>query len=250
MAMVAAGAAAYAQISAGSMMLGGTIGFGTGSSKTETTGSSIPALNVSVDGPSSSSFNISPTFGYFIQDNLAVGASLNFGTGTTTTKASYDPAGPGLSVPPVAGETPVDREDKTSAFGISLFANKYNEISDKWMWFYGANLGFSMSSGTITDVKETGNGTGVYAPYERDKPSATNIGLGANLGVIHFLNDNWGLQAGLTNLVGINYNMTSAETATAGGGTTESTTNDFNITLGTGNFGLGAVNVGVFYFLR
>jgi outer membrane protein len=224
MALLAAGTASYAQISAGTMMLGGTIGFGTGSSKTETTGSTIPALNVSVDGPSSSSFNISPTFGYFISDNMAVGAALNFGTSTTTTKASYDPNSPGgLSIPPAVGETPVDQEDKTTGFGISLFANKYNEMSEKWMWFYGANLGFGMNSGTITDVKETAPGSGVYAPYERDKPSTTNIGLGANLGVLCFLNENWGLQAGLTNLVGINYSSSSSESPAGGGGTTETT---------------------------
>jgi hypothetical protein len=239
--------------SAGTMMLGGTIGFGTGSSKTETSGSPVATANGTVDGPKTSNFNLNPTFGFFIQDNLAVGASLNIGTTGNTTKRIYSPTAGGdvadNGQPLVGDQTRYENKTKTTGFGLTLFANKYNEISDKWYWYYGAGLGFGMNSGTTTAIEETAPGSGVFAPKEKDAPKTTNINLGLNMGVTYFLTENWGMQAGLNNLVGLNFTTAKAETV-AGPVTTTNTNSNLNLTLGTGNFGVGAVNVGVFYFLR
>lgn len=251
LAMVAVGSAAFAQISAGTMMLGGTIGINTAGSSTETSGA--PAGNGTVDGPSTFGLNFSPTFGYFLNDNLAIGGSINFGSNTITTKSSYDKTTGAVTTPPPANpganDVAFDQKNATSGFGINLFANMYNDINGKWMWYYGAGLGFGLSSGTNTVVKETAPGSGAYTTAEQDLPSTTTISLGANLGIIHFLNDNWALQAGLTNLVGLTYAMGSSET-TVGPATVKTSTSNMNLTLGTGSFGLGGVGVGVFYFLR
>ncbi|MFN4973534.1 MAG: outer membrane beta-barrel protein [Bacteroidota bacterium] len=246
-AMLAAGSAAFAQISAGTLMLGGTIGFNSESGSVETTGAPVAVPKVEL--PSTSSFNLGITGGYFLNDNLAIGASIGFGSTSDVTKRSYDKTTGVVSTPPLTGADDVafDDENKASGFGINLFANMYNDINGKWMWYYGAGLGFGTASGTTTVVEETS--PGVWAHKSIDAPSTTTISLGANLGVLHFLSDNWALQAGLNNLLGFDYEMGKAEVKN-GAITTTTSTSEMNLTLGTGSFGLGAVNVGIFYFIR
>jgi hypothetical protein len=255
MAMVAVGSAAMAQISSGSMMFGGTIGIRSQGGTNEISGSPVPAQNRSIDLPSQSNFNLGLTGGYFIQDNLAVGATIGFGSTSNVTKSAYNKTTGAVTTPPPstlgADDVLFDDETATSGFNLNLFANKYNEINDKWMWFYGAGLGFGTGSGTSTAIEEITPGATppAYAPVTKDAPSTTTISLGANLGVIHFLSENWALQAGLNNLLGFTYTMGSSEVK-AGPVTSKTSTSDMNLNLGTGSFGLGGLNVGVFYFLR
>lgn len=194
MAMIAAGAASYAQTEAGSIMLGGTLGFGTSGGSTEISGT--PASNGSADAPKTSNFTIAPSAAYFIADNFAVGAGITFGTTTNTTKRYYDNT-TGVITTPGPGFTPTptqkayDDKSTTSGFGINLFANKFNDLNDKWKWYYGANLGFGTGKGTTTTVKETSPGSNQWTTGEIDGPKSTNIGLGANIGVTYFLTENW-----------------------------------------------------------
>ena len=99
----------YAQTSAGSMMVGGTIEF---SSQSREGGSAN-------DG---SSFGFSPSFGYFISDNLAVGASLFLGSsrsGTANVKTT------------------------SNYFGLGPFARYYLFTSNEQFGFFGqASLNF------------------------------------------------------------------------------------------------------------
>ncbi len=250
MAMIAAGAASYAQTEAGSIMLGGSLGFGTSGGSTEISGAA--AGNGSFDAPKTSNFTFSPSGAYFIADNLAVGLGISFGTSSTTTKKSYDKTTGAVSNPPAnpMGVNDVAFDDKTTngGFGINLFANKFNDLNDKWKWYYGANLGFGTGKGTMTTVKETTPGSGAYTTAEIDGPKTTNISLGANIGVTYFLTENWAFFGGLNNLVALNYTMTNQETA-LNPGTSTVKTNSMNLTLATGNVTSGAVNFGVFYFL-
>ncbi len=252
-AMVAAGSTAFAQISAGTMMLSGSLGFGSSGSSTETSGAPAPFVNGTVDGPKGSNFNFSPSFGYFLQDNLAVGISVNFGSNSSTVKSEFDPTtganGP-IGAAPTPGRTAYDNTTTSSGFGIGLFANMYNELNSKWLWYYGATLGFSTGSGSTTQIKGTGNPpVAPFAPTTVDGMTTTNISLGANIGMLYFLTDSWAMSAGLNNLLSLNYQSTNLETPIAVGGTTTAKTNNLNLGVGTGGFGLGAVNVGVSYFL-
>jgi hypothetical protein len=251
LAMVAAGAAAYAQTEAGSIMIGGTLGFGTSGGSTEVSGTNSP-LDGSTDAPKTNTLTIAPAGAYFIQDNLAVGLGISFGNSTNTVKRSYDNTTGAISTPPPTNPGPNDVafDDKTtmSGFGINVFANKFNDLNDKWKWFYGANLGFGTASGKSTTVKETAAGSGVYTTSEIDAPKTTNIGLGANIGVTYFLTKNWAFFGGLNNLVALNYSMTKSETD-LNPGTLTAKTNSLNLTLATGSVTSGTVNFGVFYFL-
>lgn len=91
---------AQAQTTAGNIMVGGT--FMITSDKQETAGEDIK----------SSSFTFNPSVGYFIQDNLAIGADLLIRTGK-------------------------NGEDKNSAFSFGPFARYYMFTSNDKFAFYG-----------------------------------------------------------------------------------------------------------------
>jgi hypothetical protein len=251
-AMLAVGSAAFAQINSGTLMLGGSLGLGSKGGTVEVTGIQ-GAPNRTTDLPSQSNFNFGITGGYFLRDNFAVGATLSLGTNSQVTKRSYDRTTGDVTTPPPvtpgADNVAFDDEVVTTGFGIGLFANKYNDISGKWMWYYGATFGLNTGGGSFTDVVKTGPGTDVYTHVKKDAPSSTSISLGANLGVLYFLSDNWAFQAGLNNLFGLSYVSTKDELI-VNSVTTTTRTSSFNLGLGTGSFGLGGVNVGLFYFLR
>lgn len=63
--------AAAAQMNQGTMIIGGSVGFESNKEKVESGG-------VSVDQGTITSLEFAPQFGYFVIDNLAVGATLNF----------------------------------------------------------------------------------------------------------------------------------------------------------------------------
>jgi outer membrane protein len=63
---------AYAQYNQGRMLVGGSLGFSTQTEKSKYDG------NTQTDG-NWTSFSLEPQFGYFVIDNLAVGATLDFG---------------------------------------------------------------------------------------------------------------------------------------------------------------------------
>lgn len=250
-AFVAMGVAAFAQTEAGSIMLGGTLGFGSGGGSTEVSGA--PAGNGSIDAPKTSTFTFAPSAGYFIADNLAIGAGIAFGNTAKTEKKYYnDTTGnvitPGIGFTPGPNQIAFDDKTTKKGFGINLFANKFNDLNDKWKWYYGANLGFGMGSGKTTTIKETTPGSGSYTTAEVDAPKETSISLGANIGVTYFLTENWAFFGGLNNLVALNYTSTKSETE-LNPGTMTTKTSEFDLTLATGSVTSGAVTFGVYYFL-
>jgi hypothetical protein len=250
MAMIAAGAASYAQTEAGSIMLGGSLGFNSAGGSTEISGAALG--NGSIDAPKTSSITIAPSGAYFIADDLAIGAGISFATNSNTIKKYYDKTTGAVQnavgYTPTLNDVAFDDKSTTSGFGINLFANKFNDLNDKWKWYYGANLGFGTGSGKVTTVKQTTPGSGAYTTSEIDGPKTTNIRLGANIGLTYFLTENWAFFGGLNDLVAVNYNTTKQETALNPGTSTVKTSN-MNVTLATGNVTSGAVTFGVFYFL-
>lgn len=103
--------AAMAQTSAGNMMIGGGFRFG---SSTQETGA---------DDLKSSNFGISPTFGYFISDNLAVGVNVGYNS------FNYS------------------NDDKQTSFNFGPFVRYYKFIADD-KFAFTVDAGFGIGSGT------------------------------------------------------------------------------------------------------
>ena len=107
---------AYSQTQAGNMMLGGSV--------------SIYSQGVEGSDASYSQFSFSPSFGYFIQENLAIGASLNLGSSTDDNIAS---------------------KTVMTNFGIGPFVRYYKFTSNEDFAFFGqAQVLFS--TGKVDDT--------------------------------------------------------------------------------------------------
>lgn len=159
---VALFASMNAQMEKNSWIVSGKTGidFNSSTSKYSSQGNSI-------DGPKVSTFSISPSVGYFVVDNLAIGVDLGFNsTKTTFTNAALD----------------VDYTDKTSTFTILPNATYYFPTASKVRPYLGAGVGYGSLTGynEITDTNSTNGG----------------FLWGAKGGLVYLVNSNIGLDLG------------------------------------------------------
>lgn len=139
-----------AQTSAGNMMLGGAISFGSYSRE----GGSINDY---------SAFSFSPSFGYFLSDNLAVGTSLTISTEREGTGAA---------------------KQTSNSFGIGPFARYYKYSSNENFAFF-AQAGLSFAAGK-TDPP-VGNVT-----------NSNSISFSLFPGAAYFFNPHWAMELSIT----------------------------------------------------
>ncbi|MEX1241779.1 MAG: outer membrane beta-barrel protein [Cyclobacteriaceae bacterium] len=136
----------HAQTSSGDMMVGGSISFSSYSRE----GGSLNDY---------SSFSFSPSFGYFISDNLAVGTSLTLATSRTGTGSA---------------------KTTGNSFGLGPFARYYKFTSDERFAFFG-QAGFSFLSGKTDPA--FGNVTNHNA-----------ISFSIFPGAAYFFNEHWAME--------------------------------------------------------
>ena len=191
---------ANAQTTAGSIMVGGSLGFGSGKSEATTS-------SVTVDGPKITAFNISPNVGYFIMDNVAVGLRLGYGSQKNTQK----------DVPAAGDETVTKQSD----FTISPFARYYVSMADKAGLFLDASVDIG-SGKTTTDV--TTGGTTVS-----NETTDKSFGINVRPGVYWFVTDHIGLE-GTFGSLGYNSNKNDNGANPA----TETKSSSFGLNLNTG----------------
>lgn len=149
-ASVIATTAVYAQTSSGNMMVGGSINFSSSSRE----GGSLNDY---------SSFSVSPSFGYFISDNFAVGTSLTIATSRTGTGSA---------------------KTTSNSFGVGPFARYYKFTSDDRFAFFG-QAGLSFSSGKTDPA--FGNVTNNNA-----------LSLSIFPGAAYFFNEHWAMELSIT----------------------------------------------------
>jgi hypothetical protein len=141
---------AFAQFNQGRYLVGGSLGFSTTTSKSKTDNSTNTQSH-------STSFFLSPNVGYFVIDNLAVGAGL------------------GLSVGTSKGDGNNTSKNTSTSVTLSPFVRYY---LDQGIFFQG-QVGFGSSS---NKYKETGSNTTITT-----KNGVFNWALAA--GYAYFLND-------------------------------------------------------------
>lgn len=217
MAMVVAGASAYAQIGQGTLMLGGSLGFNsTGEQTTKITNPNAPDVKT----PGYSNWNFSPRIGYFLTDDIALGIDLGLGQtyrGNTTS-------------------TNGDKTDTYSSFDFSVgvFGRYYMNLSDN-LYFYGqARVGFTTSSYTELDPAPSDPG----ALQDGDKVTNNQFGIGITPGLTFFPAPKWGVDFNLGGIINFASNTTKVETpvgpppANATISDRETTRSDFGIGFG------------------
>jgi len=193
-ALMACAAVTFAQISKGSIMLGGDVGF---QSNGTTTANSTTAPGVTLTNPpdgGGSTMNLGINAGYFLMDGMAVG--LNFGYNSTSTKESFQYTDPSNN------QQSLTWNNTTSLITIGLFARKYMMITEKF-YFYGG-IGFNYMTGT-----NSSSDANTSPPNSSSKPalvanpdekiSGWNIAIAP--GLAYFPSPAWGIHFGLNNII-------------------------------------------------
>ncbi|MCD9018358.1 porin family protein [Parachryseolinea silvisoli] len=158
--VLAVGVAGYAQAqtTAGNMLLGGGIGYT--SQKQETAG----------DDATNNTFSFTPSFGYFVADNFAVGLNLDF---ASSNRENWDE---------------FNGEYKVTDFLFEPFARYYMFTpNDKFAFFVEGALGFGSRKVDPEDFDETKSGMFRFR---------------ASPGFAYFISDKWSLDFELS---GISY---------------------------------------------
>jgi len=137
------------------------------------------------DGPKTSSFNISPSVGYFIIDNLEIGLELDYTTSTTKQKIVGSPATVGTP-----GYPSIDTKSTETTFAI-MPTTTYFFSKEKARPYINAGMGFVdikqkanslSSSGAISSYENNNNGfiwgVGGGLAYFISKSISFDLGLG------------------------------------------------------------------------
>ena len=210
---------AQAQISAGTTLLSGSIGYNRASTKSE---AALP--NAQPIETKQQQFDFSPTVGYFLVDNLVVG--LN-GSITTTKKDEQ------TYRDPYTGYGYFSPEVRTRTLSGGAFARYYKFVGDKVAFYGQVGAGYS----------NTYYPQGVAGPFSN--PSSERVeGFYANLlpGIIFFPINKLGLELSLP---GASYNRTT-NSYVVGNTTTSQKNTSSNFNFG---FGLTDLKLGISLYL-
>jgi hypothetical protein len=200
--ILVATASSFAQTSAGTLFLGGGLGFNTTNSKTTT---KIGNVTATVDGPQRTEFSVIPGVGYFIADKLAVGIDISFaGSSFKETEANGD-------------YEKVSRTD----IGFTPYVRKYFMLSDNFG--FTGTLGLGVGFGSSRIEEKDGNTTTTV-----DGPKSTILEFGLTPGLVFFPTNRVGLEANF-GFIGFS---SITDRSDLGGGNESKTTSS--------NFGFGA----------
>lgn len=160
-----------AQTEKGSWVVSGKTGLGFNSVNTK-----YKVEGKSYDGPKVSTFSITPSIGYFVIDNLAVGLDLQFvSTKTTFKNDQFD----------------MNVDTKNSTFTVMPNATYYFATGSSFRPYVGAGVGYgSVTSTELYNDKETTKG---------------GLAWGAKGGFVYLLNSTVGLD------LGVGYNSLSTK---------------------------------------
>ncbi|MBP9689445.1 MAG: outer membrane beta-barrel protein [Bacteroidia bacterium] len=225
LAFVAAGAGAFAQIGQGSLMLGGNLGFSSGGGgEIKATGGGV--ADKTTELTSTSDWNFSPSVGYFLTDNIAIGVRLGLG-GTNRGQAT-------------AADGTTKENYSSFDFSAELFGRYYMEVATNLYFFGDAGLGFGSSSWTdrVSDAA-----TSQTAFKDSDKNSFSGFGINIAPGLAFFPSEKWGIDFTLNRIIGFNMNTFTNETPNPNSLKTETSTSAFNI-----GFGLNPT-IGLHYYM-
>ena len=202
---------AFGQIEQGTKFLGGNFSYASGSSETTSGGTTV-------DGPESSMFEIAPSFGYMVSDNIGVGIRIGFGSETDTETGTdfSDPLNP----------VDFEDEDKTSTTEIGLFGRYYADVAGDNLFFH-IDLGLDFGFGTQTNTFTSG---GTSTESEVDLNS---LRVGLTPGFDYFIGEKWAIEANW-GFLGYESNGTEAE------GGFETSASGFGIGFDFTDFNIGA----------
>ena len=165
---------AYSQTEKGKMFIGGQL------SLTRNTNSVLDSL-ISIDN-NTGGFSISPDFGYFIKDNLAIGATLSFETSDQTQNYNdYQ----------FSSSTKTINKYNTTSYGVGLFARQYYNITGNFKFYLNGGINYEYQT-TMTSTKFTNPYPNNY-PYNQEN-HINNYSINITPGLVYFISPKIGIQ--------------------------------------------------------
>jgi len=178
----------YSQTEKGKMFIGGQLNL---------SGSRLSHLDTLYKSENNTvGFSFAPNYGYFIKDNFAIGATVNFGVSNSTQNTSDTQI---LST--------VTRKSNTLSCGIGGFARYYLNITDNFKFYFNGGINYLYST---QKIKLSNNDpTYVYSPSnpESQEIQTNTISFAISPGLVYFVTPKIGIQTTFGN---INYNYFSS----------------------------------------
>lgn len=185
------------------MWIGGNAGYN--SSTTDLSGDT---------DPKTSGGSFGPQFGYWVNDNIAVGLGLSYSS-TTSENGSE------------GGVLDYKSKDVTG-FTVSPFVRYYKKM-DKFALYGELNIGIGSGKTSWSDVTNSTGGT-VTVPDAETKSFALNVGPG----VQYWFSDNWSMNT----TIGLLHYGTDTQVGQDGADDVTTSSLDFGLDMTSLNFGL------------
>ena len=222
-------------IAAGTISLGGSIGFSQSSSNSNAAYSGNGGPNSSFFSETKSHhFYLSPGASYFVADNLAVGLALGFSNGTWVENAVFNPALITVRHSRYTG----------MSLRVGAFGQYYKMLNTQFGLTGRLGAGYQRLNGDV-DGYNAINGINNYFTGKN-----TSAGYYADLtpGIVFFPVPKFGLNASLGSLGFSHYSLTDSRYNDTNGGSQSRGDKNNNFTA---NFGLDAFQLGgTYYFGR
>jgi hypothetical protein len=201
-----------AQINKGAIMIGGNVGY------SEQSGKSSGALVTT----KMESWNVNPSFGKAIKDNLVLGLDINYG------HSHYDNGDPSY-------------DNGTNNYKAGVFLRRYKPIGNNFYLFIQSMFSVSYTHGTASYQ----NGNNI--PYTHDDNKEFGLAFQIYPGISYAINRKWQLETGLPNFLSAAYNHSKDVVSNTGQPDQSSSGHSFQISSSL--TGSNQFTVGVRYFI-
>jgi hypothetical protein len=220
----ATAAQAQSAIAAGTIALGGSIGYSSSTAKT-----SASAANTTISEETKrSQFSLSPSVGFFLADNLAIGLNFSY-QAYSNAGSAYRTTSPGTNRAEL---------DPATVIRVGPYVQYYKMLSDQ----FGVLGTLSGGYQSTKDSQYSGNGNSAVV----QELKASGLYAGLTPGVIFFPIPKFGISAAVG---GLSYNRLNYDYPTNAGTTPnnfEDTSNEFGLKFGLDQLQFG----GTYYFGR
>ncbi|WP_338410327.1 outer membrane beta-barrel protein [uncultured Flavobacterium sp.] len=199
-----------AQTEKGTKLIGGDFSIGFNKNKSTNTIDNLNTTNKSYG------VNLSPKFGYFIKNNLAIGTSIYFANSKNENEDFNNENNSFIKVKTIS-----------TSVGANFFVNYYKPIIGKLSIILNNNIGFYNSKSTYINSQNT----------DENSIKSNNFSINVNPGLIYFINNKFSLSYKLLNIQ--YYHGKSTNSNNENSTIFNNTSNSFNANLSTNVFNLG-----------
>jgi hypothetical protein len=180
----------YSQTEKGKNFIGGQINL------SGSTSSFLDTLNKFDNN--SFGFSVSPNYGYFIADNVAIGVNVNFGISNAVQNSKYS-----NNIP-----SEFTYKSNTLSYGGGAFARYYLNISDKFKFYFNGGLNYFYSTQKIKNSNNDPNYVYSTSNPANKEVQTNSLAFAISPGLVYFITPKVGLHTSFGNL---NYNYSRSK---------------------------------------